>query len=69
LAALLAQTESSAAAARATEIEVGVNSSHREAFRLLRDNGYRIDFLGVAMQSPDEPGYHRPEVTVLDDWR
>ena|SRR4028118_28678 len=24
---------------------------------------------GVAMQKPNEPGYNRPDIFVLDDWR
>jgi hypothetical protein len=31
--------------------------------------GYRADLIGVAMHRPDEPGYHRPDALVIDDWR
>ncbi len=31
--------------------------------------GFRIDILGVTMHRPDEPGYSRPEMFVIDDWR
>ena len=29
----------------------------------------RVDFVGVAMQSGNEPAFNRPEVLALDDWR
>lgn len=67
--ALLKATESHALSVGARQIEAGVNTSHQEAFRLLRDHGYRVGFIGVAMQSPNEEGYHRTGVMVLDDWR
>lgn len=69
LARLLDAVEALARWHGAPRVEVGVNSSHRDAFRLLRGRGYRPDFVGVAMDSPDEPAYHRPDLYVLDDWR
>jgi hypothetical protein len=30
---------------------------------------FRVDFLGVAMHKPNEAGYNRPEVYLIDDWR
>lgn len=69
LSKLLESVESYAISRNATRLEVGVNASHTEAYRLLRERGHRIEFIGVAMQSPDEPGYHRSEVALIDDWR
>jgi hypothetical protein len=46
-----------------------MNTARREAYRALLSRGYRVDFVGVAMQRPDEPGYNRPDVYVIDDWR
>ncbi len=31
--------------------------------------GFSTDFQGVAMHRPCEPGYSRPGVYVIDDWR
>jgi hypothetical protein len=31
--------------------------------------GFRTDFLGVTMHRPNEPGYSRAGVYVIDDWR
>jgi hypothetical protein len=33
------------------------------------DTGWHGKMIGVAMQRPDEPGYNRPEVFLIDDWR
>lgn len=66
---LLSATESHASSSGASQLEVGVNASHPETFRLLRDRGYRVGFIGVAMHSPNEAGYHRSDVFVMDDWR
>ncbi|WP_269321030.1 hypothetical protein [Fischerella sp. PCC 9605] len=34
-----------------------------------RDRGFRAEIIGVAMHRPNEAGYNRPDVFVLDDWR
>jgi len=32
--------------------------------------GYRSDLMqGIIMARPNEPGYNRPDVFVIDDWR
>jgi GNAT superfamily N-acetyltransferase len=69
LATLLSTVESFARSRRVGRIEAGVNASHRESLQLIDRLGYRAEFIGVAMQSPDEEGYHRPDVHVIDDWR
>ncbi len=69
LEALLARCEAWAAAAGAERIVTGVNSNRRAAYRLLQARGYRADMNGIAMHRPDDPGYNRPDVFVLDDWR
>ncbi len=69
LRALLENVETLARRRGVPRVEVGVNLSHREGYRALLARGYRADFVGVVMQSPDEPAYHRPELDILDDWR
>jgi hypothetical protein len=46
-----------------------VNLGREKAYRMLRAHGFRTEFEGVIMHQPNEPGYHRPGVYVIDDWR
>jgi hypothetical protein len=32
-------------------------------------NGYRTWMNGIIMNRPDTPGYNRPDVFAIDDWR
>ena len=52
-----------------TRLIAGVNTARREAYRHLLERGFRTDVQGVAMQRPDEAGYNRPGVYLIDDWR
>jgi GNAT superfamily N-acetyltransferase len=47
----------------------GVNLAREEAFRLLRQRGFRTEIQGVTMHRPNEPCYSRPKCYVIDDWR
>lgn len=47
----------------------GVNTAREEAYRHLRGRGFRSVIQGVTMHRPNEPGYSRPGLYVLDDWR
>ena len=47
----------------------GMNASRHKAYRQMMTAGFRTDFIGVAMERPNEPGYNRPGVFILDDWR
>ena len=47
----------------------GVNAGRERAYRHMMAYGFRTDFLGVAMQRHNDPGYNRSEVYVIDDWR
>jgi GNAT superfamily N-acetyltransferase len=67
--ALLRAVEDFATTSGAESVEAGVNASHRDTLKLLWKRGFKIEFIGVAMHSPDEPAYHRPDVFVIDDWR
>lgn len=66
---LLDACEALATARGLTRLEAGVNLGREEAYRILRTHGFRMDFLGVTMHQPNESGYHRPGVYVIDDWR
>ena len=40
-----------------------------ELMARLRERGYRVGFQGVAMHRPNDPGYSRPAIFAIDDWR
>jgi len=50
-------------------VTAGVSLACRAAYRRLLERGFRTEIQGVAMHRPDDPGYHRPEALLLDDWR
>ena len=66
---LLAACESMALERGLGRLAAGVSTARAEAYGAVLDAGFRTDLLGVAMHRPNEPGYHRPGVYVLDDWR
>jgi GNAT superfamily N-acetyltransferase len=66
---LLDACETFATAHGAGRVVAGVSTARRAAHRLIGERGYRADLVGVAMHRPDEPGYHRPDALVVDDWR
>jgi N-acetylglutamate synthase-like GNAT family acetyltransferase len=47
----------------------GVNLAREEAYRVMAARGFRTMIQGVTMHRPNEPGYSRPGLFVLDDWR
>ncbi len=47
----------------------GVNLAREEAYRQMKALGFRTAIQGVAMHRGNEPGYCRPGLYVLDDWR
>jgi GNAT superfamily N-acetyltransferase len=66
---LLTACEEFAAESGVSRLGAGVNTARHEAYARLIDRGFRTDMEGLAMQRPNEPGYNRPGVYVLDDWR
>ena len=50
-------------------VVAGVNTGRRAAYHDMLEQGFRVDFVGVAMEGPDDLGYNRPDVYVIDDWR
>ena len=50
-------------------IEAGINLARSLAYRAMLQRGFRTQMQGVAMHRPDSPGYNRPDVYILDDWR
>jgi GNAT superfamily N-acetyltransferase len=66
---LLEACEDFAASAGAGRIVAGVNAARREAYEGLLSLGYRVALTGIAMHRPNEAGFSRPGVFVVDDWR
>jgi GNAT superfamily N-acetyltransferase len=58
-----------ATAAGMEKVLTGVNLAREEAYRQMAARGFRTEISGVTMHRPNEPGYSRPGVYVLDDWR
>lgn len=68
-AGLLDACEALAAAQGIPTLVAGVNLARHEAYRHLLQRGFRTELQGVAMHRPNEPGYNRPGIYLLDDWR
>ena len=68
-AALLDACAGLAIAARMTTVVAGINTAREEAYRAMLARGFRTQIQGVTMHRPNEPGYSRPGLFVLDDWR
>jgi len=66
---LLHACEALAAAVGMPKVLAGVNMARDEAYRHLVGRGFRTEIQGVTMHRPNEPGYSRGGVFVLDDWR
>jgi GNAT superfamily N-acetyltransferase len=47
----------------------GVSTAREEAYRHMVRRGFRPEMHVVTMHRPNEPGYSRPGVYALDDWR
>jgi predicted N-acetyltransferase YhbS len=47
----------------------GVNLAREEAYRHMVSRGFRTEIQGVTMHRPNDWGYSRPGLYVLDDWR
>lgn len=61
--------EEMAAAQGLSRLVAGVNTARHEAYRQMIGRGFRADMQGVAMARPNETGYNRPGVYLIDDWR
>ncbi|HJU10631.1 MAG TPA: GNAT family N-acetyltransferase [Candidatus Binataceae bacterium] len=66
---LLSSCEAYAAARNTSRLQAGVNMSRHEPYKIMIGRGFRADMVGVAMQKGKTPGFNRPGVYLLDDWR
>jgi hypothetical protein len=53
----------------ARTLVAGVNLARLDAYREMLQAGFRTTTQGVAMQRNADPGYNRPDVFLIDDWR
>jgi len=67
--AILVACEAYAAERGLLRFVAGVSAARREAYRAMLARGFRIEAAGLTMIRGDEPGYRRPGIYVLDDWR
>jgi GNAT superfamily N-acetyltransferase len=66
---LLDACEELAATRSLARVEAGTNLARHEAYEKLLARGFRTDIQGVTMHRPNEEGYSRAGVYVIDDWR
>jgi GNAT superfamily N-acetyltransferase len=66
---LLDACEEWASARNVSRLVAGVNTARHEAYQEMLARGFSTDLQGVVMSRPDEAGYNRPGVYLIDDWR
>lgn len=66
---LLEACEEMAAERGLARLVAGVNTARHEAYRVMLERHFRTDMQGVSMHRPNEAGYNRPGVLLIDDWR
>ncbi len=66
---LLDACESLSVAVGMPTVLAGTNLARQEAYEALAARGYRTAIQGVNMHRNNEPGYCRPGVYAIDDWR
>lgn len=66
---MLAACEAFALQRGVARLVAGTNTGRTEAYEIMLDYGFRTWMNGIAMLRPDRPGYNRPGVYVIDDWR
>jgi GNAT superfamily N-acetyltransferase len=67
--ALLKHAGALAASAGMGNVLAGVNLARDEAYLRMKALGFRTMIQGVTLHRGNEPGYSRPGVFALDDWR
>ena len=53
----------------AAKLSAGMNVARLGAYREMLQAGFRSSAQGVVMEKDGAPGYNRPEVFLIDDWR
>lgn len=52
-----------------SKLVAGVNVGNSAAYKKMIQMGFKTEFQGVLMTRGNEPGYHKEDVYVVDDWR
>lgn len=52
-----------------SRLVAGMNTARHQAYEKMLERGFRNEKLGLIMQRPNKPGYNRPDVFLIDDWR
>ena len=66
---LLDACQELASTRQVSRLRGGVNTARHEAYVQMLARGFRTDVQGVVMSRPNEPGYNRRGVYLIDDWR
>jgi predicted N-acetyltransferase YhbS len=66
---LLGLCEALAKSLAMSRLIAGTNTSRDGAYQRMLARGFRVEIVGVAMHKPNEQGYNRPDVFIIDDWR
>jgi GNAT superfamily N-acetyltransferase len=66
---LLDACASFAGQAGMANLVAGTNLARYEAYRCMLARGFRTVMQGVTMHKPNEAGYSRPGLFIIDDWR
>ncbi|MDX2096403.1 MAG: GNAT family N-acetyltransferase [Leptolyngbyaceae cyanobacterium bins.59] len=66
---LLDLCEAYSSSQKMSRLVAGVNTSHDAAYTRMVARQFRTEITGVIMHKPNDPGYGRADVFVLDDWR
>ena len=66
---LIDACEEMAAAQQIARLVGGVNTARHAAYVQMLARGFHTDMQGVVMSRPNEAGYNRPDVYLIDDWR
>lgn len=68
-AALISACDAAVAQRGARVLMAGVNTACHDTYRIMLGLDFRTQFIGVAMQRRNRPGYLHPSALVLGDWR
>ena len=66
---LIDACEEMASARQLSRLVAGVNTARHEAYRQMLARGFSTNMQGVVMSRPNESGYNRPGIYLIDDWR
>lgn len=66
---LLNSCERFAASQGLSKLVAGVNVGNIGSYRKMIAKGFRTEFQGVLMTKNNDPGYHKEDICVIDDWR